>query len=150
MVDVHRVCGLPWRMDLRAILKAELNRRRQRNPRYSLRAFARALSTHHSTLSSILQSRRRLTPRSIRQLGARLGLTPGEIHDACVTEHCAAIRRLVRDPRFRADSRWIAIMSGIPLDEVNIALHWLLFNRQLKMAAPNQWILEEDEPCRIP
>src|SRR5687767_4852156 len=91
-------------MDMRATLEAELNRRRQRNPRYSLRAFAQAMRTHHSTLSQILQSRRRLTPRSIQGFGARLGLTPAQIHEACVAENCAAIRRLVGDPRFRPDS----------------------------------------------
>ena len=137
-------------MDLRVILEAELSRRRQRNPRYSMRAFAQSLQTHHSTISAILQSRRRLTPRSIRMLGTRLGLSDAEIRDACVTEHCAAIRRLVRDRRFRPDSRWIAIMGGIPLDEVNIALNWLLYHRQLTMAAADQWILEEDASCRIP
>lgn len=132
-------------MDMRARLAAELHRRRERNYRYSLRAFARSLGTHHSTLSQILQGRRRLTPRSIRLFGTRLGLTPGDVRDACKAEHCAAIRRLARDPRFRADSRWIAMMSGIPLDDVNAALHWLLHRRELVMAAPDYWIIPAEK-----
>ena len=136
-------------MDMRATLEAELHRRRERNQRYSLRAFARALQTHHSTLSQILQSRRRLTPRSIRQLGVRIGLTPAQIRDACLAEHCASIRRLIGHPQFRADSRWIAMMAGIPLDDVNVALHWLLYRRELTMAEPGTWTLGE-RSCPIP
>jgi hypothetical protein len=130
-------------MDLRVLLEAEFNRRRARNPRYSLRAFAAHLRTHHATLSQILQNRRRLTPRTIRRLGERLGLTGAEISDSCRAEHCASIRRLVSDPRFRADSRWIAVMTGVPLDDINRALHWLLYRGELTMAGRNTWTLSE-------
>lgn len=130
-------------MDFRATLSAEFERRRQRNARYSLRAFAGSLSTHHATLSQILRGQRRTTPRVIHQLGPSLGLTADQIRAACLEEHCAAIRRVVRDHRFRADSRWIAMLTGIPLDEVNIALHWLLYRRQLVMSAPQTWTLGE-------
>ena len=130
-------------MDMRSILQLEFNRRRARNPRYSLRAFANALGTHHSTLSQMMRARRRLTTRTIRRFGHRLGLSAPEIREACVAEHCAAIRRLVSDPRFCADSRWIAIMTGISLDDVNIALHWLLYRRELIMSAPQTWTLSE-------
>src|SRR5262249_5964356 len=67
-----------------SFLQRELNRRRARNPRYSLRAFANALGTHHSTLSQMMQARRRLTTRTIRRFGQRLGLSAPEIRDACV------------------------------------------------------------------
>jgi predicted enzyme related to lactoylglutathione lyase/transcriptional regulator with XRE-family HTH domain len=130
-------------MDMRTILQAEFARRRMRNPRYSLRAFASVLGTHHSTLSQILQSRRRLTPRTIRRFGDRLGLTAGQIRDACVAEHCASIRRVIDDPRFRADSRWIAMMTGISVDDVNVALHWLLYRGDLTMAGAQVWTLSE-------
>jgi hypothetical protein len=126
---------------MRTILQAELQRRRARNPSYSLRAFANSLNTHHTTLSRILQSRGRLTPRTIRRLGERIGLTAAEIDAACLDEQCASIRQLVGDPRFRADSRWIAMMTGIPLDRVNVALHWLLYRRQLSMRSRGEWIL---------
>jgi transcriptional regulator with XRE-family HTH domain len=121
------------------MLGAELARRRGRNPRYSLRAFARALGTHHSTLSQILQRRRRLTTRAINQLGTRLGLSEEVMAEARREERCAAILRLTRDPRFRADSRWIATMAGIPLDDVNVALHWLLHSRRLVMRSRTTW-----------
>lgn len=41
-------------MDLRQTLTAELGQRQRRNPRYSLRAFARDLGTDHVTLSQAL------------------------------------------------------------------------------------------------
>ena len=126
-------------MDLRALLGAELRRRRERNPRYSLRAFARALGTDHAALSRILERRRRLTPRAVRRLGARLGLAPSEIAAACVAENAAAVLRVVGDPRFRADSRWVATMTGIPLDDVNVALHHRLWQRRLTMQTRDTW-----------
>lgn len=128
-------------MDLRTILRAEFARRKQRNARYSLRAFARSLHTHHATLSRIFNERLRVTPRVVRQLGARVGLSASEVRDVCIVEHCLAIKRVVADERFRADSRWIAMMTGIPLDEVNMALHWLLYRRELTMSARTAWTL---------
>jgi transcriptional regulator with XRE-family HTH domain len=130
-------------MDFRTTLSAEFDRRRQVNARYSLRAFAMTLGTHHATLSQILRGQRRATPRIIHQLGPALGLTDADIREACLEEHCRAIRQVVADTRFRADSRWIAMLTGIPLDDVNIALHWLLYRRQLVMSAPQTWTLGE-------
>ena len=129
-------------MDLRAALETEFEIRRKRNPRYSLRAFARRLGTNHGTLSQILASQRRLTPRSIRYLGSRIGLTRAQIREACLAEHCDSITRLVIDPRFKADARWIAVMTGIPLDDVSVALHWLLYTRRIVMAERGTWTLQ--------
>jgi broad specificity polyphosphatase/5'/3'-nucleotidase SurE len=131
-------------MDLRTILRRELKKRQQRNSRYSIRAFAKSLATHHSTLTRILRSDRRLTPRSIETLGARLKMTPAEISEARREESCALILRTVRDPRFRPDSRWIATMTGIPTDQVNIALHWLLHERRLVMTSRSAWSVGSD------
>ena len=126
-------------MDLRTHIRAELEERRRRNPRYSLRGFALSLGTHHSTLSRIFDQKRRLTPRSIHRFGERLGLSPRQINDACLAENCASILRVVGGRRFRADSRWIAMMTGIPIDEVNIALHRLLYERRLTMKSRAAW-----------
>ena len=129
-------------MDLRATLATELESRKGRNPRYSLRAFARALGTNHGTLSQILSSQRPLTPRNIRILGKRVGLNPAQIREACLAGHCDSIARLVANPRFKADARWIAVMTGIPLDEVSVALHWLLYTRRIVMTDRSTWTLQ--------
>jgi hypothetical protein len=126
-------------MDLPALLTAELQQRRQRNPRYSLRAFARRLGTHHTTLANILYRRRRLTPRAIRLLGAQLGLSANRIAGACIAENASTILRLVIDERFRPDSRWLAMMTGIALDDVKVALHRLLYERRMRMTAQGTW-----------
>jgi transcriptional regulator with XRE-family HTH domain len=127
-------------MDLRSVLANELVRRRQLNHRYSLRAYARALGTHHSTLSRILDGRRRLTMRTIHRLAGRLSLSPAQRAEACITENAATILRLVGQPRFRPNVRWVAVTAGIPIDQVNIALHRLLSERRLVMASPGHWI----------
>jgi len=53
---------------LKQQLEAELAKRRRRNPRYSLRAFARDLATNHMSLSQILRGRREVSVRMTHQL----------------------------------------------------------------------------------
>jgi hypothetical protein len=129
-------------MDLRAHLLRELDRRRARNPRYSLRAFARQLGTDHTALARLLHSHRRLTPARARSLGARLGLAPAEIDEACRIEGARLLAALVARPDFRPDSRWIATRTGLPVDDVNIALQRLLHARRLHMVSTTAWTVE--------
>jgi transcriptional regulator with XRE-family HTH domain len=117
----------------RAVLQAEFERRRATNPRYSLRAFAQFLGTDHATLSQVLRGKRRVTARSVRTLGRKLRLAAAVIAEHCSIEHETALAALVQQPGFRADSRWIAITAGIPLDEVNVTLQRLLRKRKLVM-----------------
>jgi hypothetical protein len=124
----------------RALLQSELDRRRAANRRYSLRAYARALAIDHSALSQILRGRRRLTARKIRTLGPRLGLHAGVLDEHCANEHEAAVLDAIARPGFRADSRWIATVSGVPLDDVNIALQRLLRKGVLVMRSRSQWM----------
>jgi transcriptional regulator with XRE-family HTH domain len=107
----------------RTVLQTELDRRRAGNARYSLRAFARALSVDHSTLSQILRGKRRVTARNVRALGRRLHLSAAAIAEHCAIEHESAVLAALTRPGFRADSRWVATIAGIPLDDVNVTLH---------------------------
>ena len=61
-----------------ARLEQELEARRQKNPRYSLRAFAAFLETDHSTISQILQGRRRVPAVRIRAWARKLGMDRDE------------------------------------------------------------------------
>lgn len=126
-------------MNFRQALQTEFERRRQRNPRYSLRAFARYLGTDHSTLSQILRSKRNLSPRMLRRFGERLRTEAGIVDDACVEQHAERILQLAKAPSFRTHSRWIATHTGIPLDAVNVALHRLLHHGDLVMKSANRW-----------
>jgi hypothetical protein len=128
-------------VDLRTRLLDELARRRARNPRYSLRAFARQLGTDHSTISRV-SAGRRLTVARMRSLGRRLGLNASEIDAACRHENMLRVRDLVRRPGFRPDSRWIATRTGIALDDVNVALQALLAARRLHMTSTTTWTEE--------
>ena len=130
-------------MDLREVLRTELARRCDRNPRYSLRAYARWLGIHHGSLSRILNGRRALMPRTIQSLAPRIGLSPQQVHIACVESHCERILALVDDPRFQPNSRWIATVTGIRIDDVNVALHWLLHTKRIAMISPSTWIVTE-------
>jgi len=120
-------------------LTAELERRVARNPRYSLRAFARDLRTHHGTLSRVLDGRLRVTPRMIRRIGPLLDLNDTRIEEACVAANAARLARFIRDERFVADSRRLAVLTGMPIDDVNTALHQLLFDRRITMTTANRW-----------
>ena len=126
-------------MTFRAVLTAELERRRAANSRYSLRSFARDLSTHHSTLSQILRGKRRLTGRTVRAFGRRLRLAAPEIAELCALENESAVLSVLDRPNFQADSRWVASMVGIPLDEVNVTLQRLLRKRIVTMTARARW-----------
>lgn len=60
----------------RQILSRELGRRLERNPRYSLRAFSKALGVSHSLLSRVLAGKRTVTPELAETLANRLALSP--------------------------------------------------------------------------
>jgi len=123
----------------RAVLQAEFERRRGTNPRYSLRSFARDLSLDHSTLSQILRGRRRLTGRTVRALGRRLRLPAADVAELCALENESAVLSVLDRRNFQADSRWVASMIGIPLDEVNVTLQLLLRKRIVAMTARARW-----------
>jgi hypothetical protein len=107
-------------------LATELAARRTRNPRYSLRAFARDLRLNHATLSQMLRGERRITSRSARLLGKRLRLDTHAVSRECAHLEDAKVLAAVRRKDFRASSRFIATRTGLPVDVVNAALFRLL------------------------
>ena len=131
----------PYHPDVtfRELLQAEFDRRRTSNRRYSLRAFARSLAIDHSALSQILRGNRRLTSRTVRALGSALRLGPADIAEHCAAGHEAAVLATLDRPGFRADSRWVAAVAGIPLDDVNVALQRLLRKRMMTMSGRAIW-----------
>jgi transcriptional regulator with XRE-family HTH domain len=128
----------------RKILLTEFDRRRTTNPRYSLRSFARSLSVDHSALSQILRGKRRLTARTVHALGRRLRLSPSAIAEHCAAEHETAVLAALHRPGFRADSRWLSSMVGIPVDDVNVTLQRLLRKRMVSMKSHTRWVRVEE------
>jgi uncharacterized protein (TIGR02147 family) len=120
------------------------------------------LDVDHSTLSQWLRGRRPLTARSIESTCRRLGLDEsatqryidcaGRDDGPCSTAMLAAetvalipdwyhfaILELTSLSEFRADSRWIARVLDISVDEVNVALQRLIRLDLLDMAAADRW-----------
>jgi transcriptional regulator with XRE-family HTH domain len=148
-------------------LGQELEARRLKNARYSLRAFAAFLETDHSTLAQILNGRRRIPVRHVRLWARKLGMDAEEATAYVAAEHVPdsaradreeqlrhwtaeamsivtepvhwEIVRLCRTTGFRYDCRWIAGQIGSTVDEVNLALSRLLRLRLVEVSAGGQW-----------
>lgn len=130
-------------MDLRARLRDEFRRRTDRNPRYSLRAFARAVGLHHTTLARVLAGSRGLSHISLRRVCSRLGLPHSDVQAALLAEDARKVLLAASTPGFRPDSRWIAMKSGVETDDVNRALHFLIHQRRLVMSSPISWTVTD-------
>lgn len=63
----------------RLLLQSELEKRRQKNPNYSLRAFAGQLNMHAACLSVLLKGKRPLTTKMIKRLVTNLPLSQEEV-----------------------------------------------------------------------
>ncbi|NOT08574.1 MAG: TIGR02147 family protein [Gemmatimonadales bacterium] len=154
----------------RRLLQVELGRRCARNPRYSLRAFANFLGVDHATLSQLLRGKRRLTDRTIRKLGVRLGFDGPAIDGFVANEIQGAgselletrlaeqnrlsvdLTRLVNDwehfallellrlDGFRPDIRWIARVLDLTPDEVTLVVDRLVRLGLLVMESRTRWI----------
>lgn len=59
-----------------AFLRQLLQRRLEKNPRYSLRAFSKSVGVSHSLLSQILSNQRPLTAQTAQRISERLNLPP--------------------------------------------------------------------------
>jgi plasmid maintenance system antidote protein VapI len=73
------VAGDAREQDFRSFLQNELDKRCKKNPRFSLRAFARTLEVEPSALSKILHGKRALTPKMLMRMANQLGLPEQEI-----------------------------------------------------------------------
>jgi uncharacterized protein (TIGR02147 family) len=148
----------------RLFLQSELARRCARNAQYSLRAFALHLGVDHSTLSQWLRGRRPITARSIETIGAKLSLSADAVEQ--YIEHSRrddgatvpadiltgdtftmigdwyhfAILELTRLDEFRCDSRWIARVLDISVDEVNLAIQRMIRLGLLDMESADRWV----------
>jgi transcriptional regulator with XRE-family HTH domain len=123
----------------RELVAAELERRRQSTPRYSLRRFAGRVGVHHATLSRLLRNGTPIPARTVRAVGLRLGLTIAQVDIIAAREDEAAVLVAVGRAGFRPSSRWLAMMAGMSIDRVNIALQALLRRGCLRMEQRDRW-----------
>jgi hypothetical protein len=112
---------LPAAMRLRSVLQAEFTRRKESNPRYSLRAFARSVGLDHSTVSQLIRGKRPITRKSVRSIAGSLRWNG------------SAVLKASGATAVRFDSRVIARRLGLSVDEVNIALTDLCLFRLIQL-----------------
>jgi len=151
----------------RQLLKREFEERKQRNARYSLRAFAAFLNTDHSTLSQIFRGKREFTTEQIRRWGKKIGMSREEVAAYVAAQHVldpSIVKRqeqlrhwtaealaIVTDRRhwqilqlserrgFQGDCRWLAEQMDIGVDDVNVAMSRLLRLGLLEIGRAGKW-----------
>lgn len=105
-------------------LRAVFDERREKNKRYSLRAFARDLDIEASLLSKIFRGHYKLTSKMIIRLGQTLGLTNPEIGKILAEsrryEHLKHFS-YIDDEVFQAISNWhyFAILRAFDFQEID-------------------------------
>lgn len=140
-----------WDFSLpRTLLRAELLRRCEKNPKYSLRAFARSLGMSHSVLSLVLSGKRSLSRKATQEIAERLAwnpkvraqiakarafdatfdraaraagrqMTPEEF-DPISDWYYDAILCLLNTPAAKFESAWISARLGIPVEDARTAI----------------------------
>lgn len=119
---------------IRAVLNQEFLRRRENNPSYSLRGFARSLNLDPTQLGRIMKGERKPASVTIAQILSKLDqlqmTTPLELSD----DHLSIIPRwyyfAILDffllPDFKSDLKWIAKRLDLPYPTVRSAIDILL------------------------
>jgi transcriptional regulator with XRE-family HTH domain len=125
-------------MSVSTLLQDEFERRRARNARYSLRAFARGLDIDHSTLSQMMRGKRTIPDRTLEKLAKQLGVTRDELERRCEIERFDDVVLRAIAGGAEASSVELAAQIGAGVDQVNIALHRLLRLGFLAMQG-NSW-----------
>lgn len=124
-------------------LGRELARRRQRNARYSLRAFARDLDCDHATLSQWLRGTRPMSTAAEEHVFARLDMNVTERARAreLDDDDLKVLQAIERNSGTRAQD--VATAAAISLDGANIALSKLLRLRVVRLQQSQWQVLEE-------
>lgn len=128
-------------MNLRTRLGDELAKRRARNTRYSLRAFARDLGMHHTTVARALDPAHRITQNTARRVGRTLKLSTAEVQAACLNANAEWLARCLRTHWIMPNSRSLAVLTSMSIDDVNVALTHLLYQRHVTMHSTSSWNL---------
>src|SRR3954468_21722779 len=146
----------------RALLRAELAHRCARNPRYSLRAFARSLKVDHATLSQLLRGRRQVTRAVILRLGRRLGLDEEGLSALATADTASGAQnahagigalaaRVAEDPTHHLllslvaegaippNTRRVARALDIEPDDANVVIQRLVALGLLALEGPTRW-----------
>ncbi len=159
----------------RAYLQQEFSRRSSKNPRYSLRSFARQLGVNHATLSTLLSGSRTITSDTVRKLGVALELGPEAIErflndrPTMAAEAPANSYFYLRQDVFASMSEWyfdailelakirkvklqasvVSAALGIPLMQAQIALETLERVHLLKKMPSGAYKIQQTDSTNI-
>lgn len=131
------------RLSFRLWLQRQFTERCKRNPRYSLRAFAKNLDMEASSLSQILSGKRPVSKKSMQALCEKLSANPNDLKNfglltieasdadfmqvsldtfSVISEwYHYAILELTFVSGFKADPKWIARKLSITVEEAKAA-----------------------------
>lgn len=161
-------------MDLVDYLQEELERRKQKNPRYSLRAFARGLGIQSSSLSGYLKRNRAIPMWDQGRIAQHLRLPPrlqeslfSSSHSTVSTEaqywqrpvvmpeltqkefllewEYLAVMSLVKVHNFKADPEWIGKRLGITVARAHQVLELLLHSQLIAVGENDKYVCQWDE-----
>ncbi len=123
-------------------LQTEFTRRCRVNSRYSIRAFAKQLDINQSTLTQILNGKRKVSRKFIERLEHKIGVKfhfEGEntldfkysilsvdAFTVISDWYHYAILEITAVKNFKSDPKWIALKLGITVSEVNMAIDRML------------------------
>lgn len=121
--------------EIRYLLQQELTRRISQNPRYSLRAFAKALRMSPATLSLILSGKHKLTKKRLETVATVLALAPDQVDDLRDFKNSelkdsaddSTMYKFVTMDMFAVMSDWyhFAILSLMELPSATIEPAWI-------------------------
>jgi uncharacterized protein (TIGR02147 family) len=126
--------------EFRIFLQQELEKRCKKNPKYSLRTFARFLGTDSSSLSKILSAKREFSRKNLEKFAQKLGLSPTEIRAYLVNETLSAAdskgkrqgasvadNRILSEDQFRVLSDWlhVAILEVTKMKDFSSKSQWI-------------------------
>jgi transcriptional regulator with XRE-family HTH domain len=156
---------LPFLPDnyVRDLFMNELSARRNRNPQYSKRAFARDLNCSHSTLSEFLSGKKRISPKMAIQWAMRIGikLSSQEIESIPFVQQKPtaskafdswmynAILELVTLKNFKDDPEWISQQLGIPVMDAYQAFQKLKNLGMIQKTKKNKWMVSQQNPSSL-
>lgn len=132
--------------DFRRYLQDEFVNRSERNRRYSLRAFAKALNIGSSDLSKILANKRGITPKLVRRLAEPLKLSDTQVRlfvnslkNTNATSSEETNFRNLSDDTFRIVADWyhFGILELMKLSSFQADVNWIAKQLQLSPVAVN-------------
>ncbi|MFL6758972.1 helix-turn-helix domain-containing protein [Sphingomonas sp.] len=131
-------------MALPQYLEREFERRRARNPCYSLRAFARDLGCDHSTLSQWIRSKRPLTKEASEQVCAALGARGPDREIICEIDTIdLSVVAAIREAETNS-SESVARRANATIDEVNQSLFKLMRLGVLRMQGTDWHLMKKE------